>query len=237
MFLLTSTWGNVISMILLTSHAHALELEPFLKQDEIKARDRAEDWTVIFGTIYDIEEYADAHPGGNQIRDFIAKDASKVFPRRPNSLLPSMCVNPAKSLELSQDATCDEFDEVDQLVKLQCHTTAVGFSGVDEYMGDYERGVFAHRLSTLENDEYSEFVMIYNRVYNVTRYIDSLKDEVSGEIDMELGYLNGDLTSLIVNKRGQDATQVYDALYDDDVALSCLDDLFYVGVVDEPDNM
>jgi chitin synthase len=55
--------------------------------------------------------------------------------------------------------------------------------------------------------------------------------------DSENAYLNEDLTSLIVNKRGEDATAVYEALYNDDVALSCLDDLFYIGVMDEPPDM
>ncbi|KAL7538293.1 hypothetical protein ACHAXR_008439 [Thalassiosira sp. AJA248-18] len=205
--------------------------------DEIRARNRAEDWTVIFGSIYDIADYANVHPGGDQIRELIAKDASKVFPRRPPGLLPSVCVNTQK--ELVQEPTCDEFDDLDKLVKLHCHSS-VGFSGVDKAMGDYERGVFAHRLSTLENDVHAgEWIMIFNRIYNVTRYIDSIKDERSRLIDAdsENAYLSDDLNSLIINKRGQDATMVYEALYDDDVALSCLDDLFYVGVLDEKDNI
>ena len=106
-------------------------------------------------------------------------------------------------------------------------------------MGDYERGVLAHRIQNLKNDEYTDYLMIYNRIYNVTRYIDSLKDETTGKIDAdsENAYLSDDLNSLIINKRGEDATMVYEALYDDDVALSCLDDLFYSGVLDEPANM
>ncbi len=106
-------------------------------------------------------------------------------------------------------------------------------------MGKYERGVLAHRLQNLKNDKHTEWIMIYNRIYNVTRYIDSIKDDVSGEIDAdsEAAYLSDDLNSLIINKRGEDATDVYEALYDNDVALSCLDDLFYVGVLDEQDNM
>lgn len=207
-----------------------------LKQDEIQARSRAEDWTVIFGSIYDLRDYANVHPGGDQIRDLIAKDASKVFPRRPAGLLPSVCLNREK--ELSTEPVCDKFDEVDQLVKLHCHSS-VGFSGLDKAMGQYERGLFAHRPQNLKNDKHTEWLIIHNRVYNVTKYIDSIKDDQSGEIDAESenAYLSKDLNSLIINKRGEDATMVYEALYADDTALSCLDDLFYVGVLDEPGNM
>jgi len=204
--------------------------------DEIQARNRAEDWTVIFGAIYDIKDYANAHPGGDQIRDLIAKDASKVFPRRPAGSLPSACINREK--ELSREATCDDFDEVDQLVKLHCHSS-VGFRGIDKAMGDYEKGVFAHRIQSLKNDEHTEWLTIFDRVYNVTKYINSIKDDVTGEIDVESenAYLSDDLNSLLVNKRGQDATLVYEALYEDDLALSCLDDLFYVGVLDGKDDI
>mmetsp|Transcript_24039 Transcript_24039/g.47974 ORF Transcript_24039/g.47974 Transcript_24039/m.47974 type:complete len:1182 (-) Transcript_24039:184-3729(-) len=204
--------------------------------DEIKARDRTEDWTVIFGTIYDISEYKDAHPGGNVIEGAIGKDVSKMFPRRPPGRLPSVCINSAK--EVSTRPVCDEFDEVDKLTKLYCHE-AVGFSGVDEALGKYERGIFAHRMSNLKHDPHTDWVLIYDRIYNVTKYVNGLRNEQSGEIqeDSENAYLHEDLHGLIINKRGQDATAVYEALYDDDVALSCLDDLFYVGVLDDKENI
>ena len=121
---------------------------------------------------------------------------------------------------------------------LHCHSS-VGFKGVEEAMGDYERGVLAHRPHVLDNDLHTEYLIVYDRVYNVTKYIDSIKDDVTGEIDAESerAHLSDDLNSLIINKRGQDATMVYEALYDDDLALSCLDDLFYIGVLDDKGNM
>ncbi|EED91765.1 predicted protein [Thalassiosira pseudonana CCMP1335] len=204
--------------------------------DEIQARDRTEDWTVIFGTIYDIKSYISLHPGGDQITSIIGKDASKYFPRRPVGLLPDSCMNP--EVELTTEAVCEEFDEVDLLMNMHCHS-AVGFSGIKRSFGEYERGILAHRASNLKNDPHTDYVMIYNRIYNVTRYIDGITNERTREIeaDSENAYLNEDLTSLIINKRGQDATAVYEALYRDDVALSCLDDLFYIGVLDEPEDI
>ncbi|KAL7546674.1 hypothetical protein ACHAWF_010977 [Thalassiosira exigua] len=205
--------------------------------DEIRAGDRAEDWTVIFGILYDIEDYIGAHPGGDQIREWIAQDASKVFPRRPAGYVPSVCINREK--DLPQDLACDDFTDLDRLVGLHCHTNSVGFKGVKASMGAYERGSLAHRGGDLENDPHTEWMIVKNRVYNVTSYVDSIRDEVTGEIDTgsAKAYLSDDLNSLIVNKRGQDATIVYGALYDDDVALSCLDDLFYVGVLDEKEDV
>jgi cytochrome b involved in lipid metabolism len=207
-------------------------------QDEIRARDKTEDWTVIFGTIYDVEEYANVHPGGpSAIRDYVGRDASKLFPRRPPAELPTRCLNVEK--EVKSGVACEGFDEVDQLVDLQCHTNVVGFGGLDKYMGEYVRGVLTHRLPNLKNDVNTQWIMIYDRIYNVTNYLGALKDAVTGEIDedSENAFLHDNLNKMIFNTLGEDATSVYEALYDDDIALSCLDDLFYAGVVNESPNM
>jgi chitin synthase len=185
-----------------------------------------------------VEKYANVHPGGpSAIRDYVGRDASKLFPRRPPAELPQRCLNTEK--EVKSGVACDGFDEVDQLVNLQCHTNVVGLGGLDDYMGEYERGVLTHRLPNLKNDANTQWIMIYDRIYNVSNYISAFKDAETGEIDedSEYAFLHDDLNKMIVNTLGEDATPVYEALYDDDVALSCLDDLFYVGVVDESPNM
>eukprot|EP00957_Ditylum_brightwellii_P000618 48275-Ditylum_brightwellii.AAC.1 len=38
---------------------------------------------------------------------------------------------------------------------------------------------------------------------------------------------------MIINKVNEDATELYDELFANDEALSCLDELFYVGIIDE----
>jgi len=204
--------------------------------DEIQARNRAEDWTVIFGVIFDMKEYINVHPGGDQINQVIGKDASKYFPRRPVGKLPSVCLNNA--VELSTTPECDEFDDLDKRVS-HCHTSAVGYSGIDKSFGNYERGTLAHRVTDLKNRPDTEWIMVYNRIYNVTRYIDGLKDKDTGKIDAssDNAYLSKDLTSLLINKRGQDASMIYEALFSNDIQLSCLDDLFYIGVLDEQDQI
>ncbi len=179
----------------------------------------------------------DVHPGGDQIQNVIGTDASKYFPRRPVGRLPSVCTNSA--IELSTTPECDEFNDLDNLLKSHCHTSAVGFSGINKSFGNYEKGTLAHRQANLNNRADTEWIMVYNRIYNVTRYIDGITDEVTGEIDVksENAYLSKDLTSLLINKRGQDATMVYEALFSNDIQLSCLDDLFYIGVLDEKDHI
>ena len=48
---------------------------------DIWAKDR-EAWTVIHGTIYDMKEYVNIHPGGSGgIADWLGKDSSRMFPR------------------------------------------------------------------------------------------------------------------------------------------------------------
>ena len=228
----------VLHVILFVSNAHPhISSSLLITQDEIQARTRAEDWTVIFGVIFDMKDYMSVHPGGDQIQQVIGTDASKYFPRRPVGRLPSVCTNNA--IELSTTPECDEFNDLDKLLKAHCHTSSVGFSGINNSFGNYERGTLAHRPANLNNSPDTEWIMVYNRIYNVTRYIDGITDEVTGEIDVksENAYLSKDLTSLLINKRGQDATMVYEALFSNDIQLSCLDDLFYIGVLDEKDHI
>ena len=184
-----------------------------------------------------MKEYMDVHPGGDQIQQVIGRDASKYFPRRPVGRLPNVCIN--SDIELSTTPVCDEFDDLDELMKTHCHTSSVGYSGLEKSFGNYERGTLAHRKVNLQNRPDTDWIMIYNRIYNVTRYIEGLRDEVTDEIDTksENAYLSKDLTRLVINKRGQDATKVYEALFSNDIQLSCLDDLFYIGVLDEKDHI
>ena len=43
-----------------------------------------EEWVVVHGSIYDVKDLINRHPGGvDGIVDFLGKDASKVFPRAP----------------------------------------------------------------------------------------------------------------------------------------------------------
>lgn len=206
--------------------------------DEIQARTNGvagptDDWTVIYGTIYDVENYQNIHPGGSAgVKDYIGQDASKMFPRRPPAELPLRCLNLDKNVP--EGLACSNFDEVDQLVNLVCHTDVVGFSGVNKYLGQYERGLLAHKPSDLKMDANMHWVSIYDRVYNVTGYLNLIQDETTGKYDFDSdnAYLHDDLNTMIKNTMGEDATSVYEALYDDDVALSCLDDLFYVGIVE-----
>ena len=211
--------------------------------DEIQARVNGvagptDDWTVIYGVIYDVENYQNIHPGGSSgVKEYIGKDASKMFPRRPPAELPLRCLNLDKNVP--DGLVCSSFDEVDQLVNLECHTDVVGFSGVNKYLGHYERGLLAHKPSDLKMDADMHWVSIYDRVYNVTGYLNLIQDETTGKYDFDSdnAYLHDDLNTMIKNTMGEDATSVYEALYDDDVALSCLDDLFYVGIVDGQPNI
>ena len=133
------------------------------------------------------------------------------------------------------EAVCSDFE----LIGPHCHRP-VGLSGLNRVLGDYERGTLSHRLPDLENDKHTDFVAIYGRVYNVTSYLESIKDEETRKIDRysENAYLSHDLNTLVINKRGwSDATFFYDALFDDDVPLSCLDDLFYIGILEEQESV
>lgn len=195
-----------------------------------------EAWTVIDGTVYDMKDYINKHPGGtNGISEFLGKDASKLFARIPPADLPPFCLNPEKDLAPHSSVVCTDFTAVDELVGLPCHDFATGPNGAWDFLKDYEHGVLAFSYDDLKNDPNLDFIIIHNRVYNVTNYVNAIKNDESNliEEDHEYAYLEEQLNSIVINKLNEDATEVYDMLFGKVDPRYCLDDLFYVGVIDD----
>ena len=211
---------------------------------DIWSKDR-EAWTVIHGTIYDMKEYMNIHPGGSEgIVDWLGKDSSKMFPRIPPADLPNKCLNTDKDMDNFSQMQCVDMTELDKLLQLPCHKdVSKARLGVDKWLGDYRVGKLAYHGPSLSNggEGNFDFVVIRDKVYNVTNYVNDLKDENSGKIikdpdESDYAYLTPSLHSLIVNKLNEDATDVYEKLYATDDYIDCLDELFYVGVIDTRDN-
>ena len=133
--------------------------------------------------------------------------------------------------------------DLDKLLGLPCHKdVSKARLGVDKWFGDYNVGQLAFSGSTLQNDSNDwDWIVIQDQVYNVTNYVDGLRDENSGKVvkdpsESDNAYLSPSLHSLIVNKLNQDASEIYEKLYENDDYLDCLNNLFYVGVVDTRSN-
>ena len=218
------------------------ETDTYTFQD-IWAKDR-EAWTVIHGTIYDMKDYMKIHPGGSDgIVEWLGKDSSKIFPRTPPADLPNKCLNTDKDLENFSQYQCVDMTELDELLGLPCHKdVSKARRGVDKWFGDYKVGQLAFSGSTLQNDSNDwDWIVIQDRVYNVTSYVDGLRDENSGKVikdptESDNAYLSPSLHSMIVNKLNEDASEIYSKLYENDDYLDCMDQLFYVGVVDTRSN-
>ena len=52
------------------------------------------------------------------------------------------------------------------------------------------------------------------------------------EKDHPLAYLEQKMNNLIINKLNEDATELFVSLFPDDKLLGCMDELFYVGIID-----
>jgi len=198
-----------------------------------------ENWIVIHGTVYEVTDLFNRHPTGPQgIEAFLHDEASRMFPRVPPATLPPMCLNSAKfeeSKELqSTDPVCIDFTEEDKKNGLPCHTFVTGVNATNQYMGEYEKGVLAHDGSILAASPFTFWVSIHERVYNVTRYINNIRNENTKQIEKDhpMAYLEPTLNNLIVNKLNEDATELFMSVYPDDRILRCMDELFYVGIID-----
>lgn len=193
-----------------------------------------EAWTVVHGVIYDMENFIHKHPGGiDGVLQYLGQDASKMFPRAPPAMLPEHCLNLDK-IQLNDTAPiCRDLSEEDILAGLPCHDGIVGINGTSKFLGKYERGILAIPKSDI--DTYNEYwITIYDRIYNVTGYINDIKNELSFliEEDHENAFLAPVLNSLVVHKLNQDATELYETLFVGNATLECMDELFYIGVVD-----
>lgn len=196
-----------------------------------------EAWTVIHGTIYDMENLIHKHPGGiDNILAFLGKDASKLFPRPAPATLPPACLNPEKFKDHTRNSTipeCTHFTKEDVLAGLTCHDFAAGINGTRKYLDPYKRGILAFSGAELDH-AHGNWIVIYDRVYNVTDYVNAVKNELSFliEEDHENAFLAPTLNSMILNKLNQDATELYETLFVGNSTLQCMDELFYAGSLD-----
>jgi hypothetical protein len=117
---------------------------------------------------------------------------------------------------------------------IPCHTFVTGMNATDKYMGEFEQGVQAHAGPSLTGSPFTFWVSIHNRVYNVTDYVNSIRNEQTKQIEKDhpMAYLEPTLNNLVVNKLNEDATELFLSVYPDDRVLGCMDELFYVGIID-----
>jgi chitin synthase len=199
----------------------------------------SENWIAVKGTVYDVTGLFERHPTGpSGVEAFLHDDASRMFPRIPPVALPDMCKNMAKfeaSEELrSPDPVCKDMTAEDKKNGIPCHTFVTGMNATAKYMGEFEQGVQAHAGPTLSESPFTFWVSIHDRVYNVSEYVNSIRNEQTKQIEKDhpMAYLEPTLNNLVINKLNEDATELFLSVYPDDSVLTCMDELFYVGIID-----
>jgi len=198
-----------------------------------------EDWMVLHGYVYDVGGLFERHPTGPAgIEAFLHDDASRMFPRMPATMLPDMCLNRAKFEDneklQSTIPTCDAMTDEDKKYGLPCHDFVTGINATSKYMGEFEKGVLAHDGAVLLDSPFTFWVSINERVYNVTEYVNDIRNEQTKQIEKDHpnAYLEPTLNNLVINKLNEDATELFLSVYPDDRVLMCMDELFYVGIID-----
>ena len=204
---------------------------------ELQKRD--ESWTSLYGRIY-IFDKTFRHPGGNEgtVDRYIKKDASPLFPRPPLTAMPSFCLNMNKSEYIAQfnQPTC-ELTEEDVLEGAYCHDSIVGVQTSYAKFEPWLDGQVVIPRWELEEEKEMQFVLINNQIYNVTQYINALRDPQTNRLDKDPNhpnaYLSESLHLTIVNKVNQDATQVFYDVFKNDDYLFCLNELFFEAYLDD----
>jgi chitin synthase len=209
-----------------------------------------ENWVVVHGLIYDVKDLINRHPGGvDGVVMFLGKDASKVFPRAPPVALPQKCLDMIKVEEYGlnidtptnnfTNPVCHDFTDLDVLLGITCHDFAAGSEGVNKFLGDFQRGELSHTTPGL-NELGIKWFSLYDRVYDVTTYVDAINENaepvVEGEsqnYDAPEAYLTPTLNKVIMNSLQTDATDLYEALFGSEEYIACLEEMFYVGILDD----
>lgn len=197
-------------------------------------RIEGESWSVLYGTIYDMKDFVTKHPGGeSEIKDFLGKDATRLFPRTPVAQLPKTCLNPEIDTSKLDRIACADFTGLEELT-LHCHTSLVGRAAVHDLFKENVKGRLVYTYGELA-DLGGHWISIHDRIYNVTKYVNDMRSGRNNAIDLdsENAYLDRVLTKMIVNKLNEDATQVFEDLLGDYTLLDCMDELFFIGELDE----
>ena len=198
-----------------------------------------ENWITLKGNVYDVTGLFERHPTGPAgIEAFLHDDASRLFPRLPPAALPAYCTNPSKiaATESLQSKTpiCSDFTDEDIKNGLPCHDFVAGRNATLKFMGEFHQGQQAHDEAGLLDSAFTFWVSIHESVYNVTDYINSIRNEQTKQIEKDhpLAYLEQKLNNLVINKLNEDATELFVSLFPDNQLLGCMDELFFVGIID-----
>lgn len=179
-------------------------------------------WIVVHGDILDMDGYFDKHPGGlDPLRDYLGQDASLFFKRPELSEVDPICLNEMSNfLANNTMQRCESQSVLGDNINFDfrhCHSVTTE----DEVVSDLKVGELAFSYPDLEEPDAGQWVIIFDRVYNVTEYISNDQD-----------YLNENLDAIIKNKLKEDATEVYREVYPRNETLGCMEQLFFGGVLD-----
>ena len=232
----------------------------YLSWPDIRA---SENLLAIHGKLYDIKDWIDEnieHSGGVEgITRFLGYDASKLFPRDPPITLPEKCLDMQKVEAFGLNVkgpgnnftnpTCPYFNDIDIALGINtCHTFATGYAGVKQYLGDFERGTVSYSTYQLNKFDFN-WIIIYDRVYDVTKYVNAIREnfDLDSAINQAKGgsyssadnknnaaaWLTPTLNMVIMNGLRSNATDLYVALFGSNEYLDCLEDQFFIGILDD----
>jgi len=189
--------------------------------EELQKKDNG--WTTLFGQVYDFDKLP--HPEGiNGTRGtklMKGKDATKLFPRVPIGLLPQYCKNSNKLAKGYYNdlvtPNCSQLTPENITAGLHCHTRVIGKQSADNAFKKYRQGTVVMPTWDLASRQGMEWIRIGKSIYNVTEYINALRDPETLAIDTGSdhphAYLNEKLHQIVVNKRAQDATDLFNLYF------------------------
>ena len=182
---------------------------------EVHSLDAEVGLIAIFGRIYDMKKFIHQHPGGVQgVARYLGSDASHLFARAPPITLPEACLDLTKTNYLNQHANpeCPLADDN------ACHRSYPSLGLLDVAMRPFHRGFLTLRANDFQDG--MQWIQIHNKIYNVTQYLDGLRenvDQLSDGPNHPNAFLFAPLHRFVVNFANQDGTEVFDKYFRRDV--------------------
>lgn len=192
---------------------------------------------VLNGKVLDAEEYSYKHPGAfNMFKKYYGRDVSDLFEKTNYKIKTNSLLIYPELFNLFQEYKKNDTSRY--CSSHYCHSLSPNSTF---NINDYVLGELILTYSELKEHKNTDWVVLYNRVYNVSDYVLYGHPVYPSKYDHETEpkamayYLDERLNTTILSRLGQDATILFEELFpffDREEIIKYLDNLYYSGTID-----
>lgn len=198
---------------------------------------------ILSGKIIDVTEYKHVHPGPQHAIDgYLGQDVTWLFSRPdPLTIRPNIhdFFIDAEKVQVFKERMTESIDECITFHSWDCFRHE--YLSINDIDKKYIIGDYVHTMETLRTERNVNWVILYDKVYNISDYIQfgqgiyPSKWDHETEFKPEMYYLDSRLNDTLLHRIGEDATELFEDLVhplDQDALMDYLDYFYYIGKLD-----